>query len=136
MTIDISGEWIIDGHPWDAPYAGRAKLNLRQSGTTIMGELVQLIDPFAGVSLDATKETEAYVDGEIIEHEDGQNHLVVLKRTNPDSSFRAVFAGVLNAECGTMTGTFMNTLRKGGSFVMSRRATLVDSTTGTPNGSI
>ncbi len=136
MTIDISGEWIIDGHPWDAPYAGRAKLNLRQSGTTIMGELVQLIDPFTGVSMEPTKETEAYVDGEIIAHEDGENHLVVLKRTNQDSSFRAVFTGVLNAECGTMTGTFTNTLRKGGSFVMSRPTTLVDSSTQAPNGSM
>jgi hypothetical protein len=34
MAIDIAGEWIFDGHPFDAPYAGQIGLTLRQSGTS------------------------------------------------------------------------------------------------------
>ena len=120
MDIDISGEWIFDGHPWDAPYAGQVKMNLKQSGTTIIGELVQLIDPFSGKPPADPEATKAYVDGEIIEDESASNHIVVLKRINQNDAFRAVFTGVLNKERTSVSGTFTNTLRKGGSFVMSK----------------
>ena len=120
MDIDISGDWIFDGHPWDAPYAGQIKMNLKQSGTTIIGELVQLIDPFSGKPPADPEATKAYVDGEIVEDESADNHLVVLKRINQNDAFRAVFTGVINKERTSISGTFTNTLRKGGSFVMTK----------------
>ena len=33
MSVDLSGEWIFDGHPWDLPYAGRVRMQLQQVGT-------------------------------------------------------------------------------------------------------
>ena len=67
MTIDLSGEWIFDGHPFDAPYAGQIRLTLKQSGTSISGDLLQLQDPFSGKPPADPEATRAEVAGELIE---------------------------------------------------------------------
>lgn len=122
MTIDLSGEWIFDGHPWDLPYAGRVRMQLQQVGTTLSGELVQLIDPFSGQAPPNPDATKATVAGELLEDTQSGNCLVILKRLNQHDTFRAVFVGVLSDAHDSISGTFANTVRKGGSFVMVKQS--------------
>ncbi len=122
MTIDLSGEWIFDGHPFDAPYAGQIRLTLKQSGTSISGDLLQLQDPFSGKPPADPEATRAEVAGELIEDTQTGNHLVILKRLNTNEAFRAVFIGVLSQAQNSVSGTFINTVRKAGSFVMVKQS--------------
>ena len=48
MTIDVSGDWIFDGRPFNTAYDGQIRLRLEQSGSRIDGDLVQLQDPRTG----------------------------------------------------------------------------------------
>ncbi len=48
MTIDVSGDWILDGRPFDTAYGGQVGFSLQQSGSRIVGDLVQLQDPGTG----------------------------------------------------------------------------------------
>ena len=122
MAIDITGEWIFDGHPFDAPYAGQIRLTLQQSGTSISGELLQLQDPFSGKPPADPEATRAAVEGELIADTQTGNHLVILKRLNTNDAFRAVFTGVLSHAQDSVSGTFINTVRKAGSFVMVKQS--------------
>ena len=122
MTIDLSGEWIFDGHPFDAPYAGQIRLTLKQSGTGISGDLLQLQDPFSGKPPADPEATRAEVAGELIEDTQTGNHLVILKRLNTNDAFRAVFIGVLSQAQNSVSGTFINTVCKAGSFVMVKQS--------------
>ncbi len=122
MAIDITGEWIFDGHPFDAPYAGQIRLTLQQSGTSISGELLQLQDPFSGKPPADPEATRAAVEGELIADTQTGNHLVILKRLNTNDAFRAVFIGVLSHAQDSVSGTFINTVRKAGSFVMLKQS--------------
>ncbi len=122
MDIDISGEWIFDGHPWNAPYAGKVKMHLQQSGTSISGDLIQLIDPFSGQPPADPEATRAQVVGEVIEDTQAGNHLVLLKRINQYDAFRAIFVGALNQAQNSVSGTFVNTIPGGGTFVMVKQS--------------
>ncbi len=121
MDVDLSGEWIFDGHPWDAPYAGQIQMRLTQSGTSLSGDLVQLVHPLTGKAPRDPEATRAQVEGEVIEDTRASNHLVLLKRINQKDAFRAVFLGALNETQNSISGTFKNTIPGGGTFVMVKR---------------
>ena len=108
MTIDLSGEWIFDGHPFDAPYAGQIRLTLKQSGTSISGDLLQLQDPFSGKPPADPEATRAEVAGELIEDTQTGNHLVILKRRKACDALRAGFVGGLSRARNSVSGTFIN----------------------------
>lgn len=120
MDLDLSGAWIFHGHPWRAPHGGRIAIQLTQTGTTLRGRLRQLIEPSTGQPPPDPAATEADVIGEIIEHPNGSNHLVLLKRVNKLDSFRAVFVGTWDETQQTVAGTFTNTNPGGGTFKMAR----------------
>ncbi len=57
----------------------------------------------------------------MIEDTEGDNHLVVLKRLNRNDPFRAVFLGVLSPTQDSVNGTFTNTGRMSGTFLMRKQ---------------
>lgn len=120
MNLDLTGQWIFHGHPWDTPHGGRIAIQLTQAGTTLGGSIRQLINPSTGRPPPDPEATEADVIGEIIEHPRGPNHLILLKRMNRHDSFRAVFVGIWDETQQTIAGTFTNTLPGGGTFKMER----------------
>ncbi len=121
MAIDVSGDWIFDGRPFDTAYGGQIRLSLEQSGSRIVGDLVQLQDPRTGQPPTDPEGTRADVEGEVIEDTEGGNHLVVLKRRNRNDPFRAVFLGVLSPNQDSVNGTFANTAHMSGTFLMRKQ---------------
>ncbi len=121
MPIDVSGEWILNGHPFASPYGGRIRLHLRQTGTVLSGDLVQLLNPQSGEPPPDPEATRADVDGQVIEDGTATNHIVILVRRNRADTFRAVFTGVLSPAQDSVAGTFTNTARLGGTFVMTKQ---------------
>ncbi len=122
MTIDMAGEWIFQGRPFDAPYGGQIQLRLQQAGASISGELVQRQNPDSGQPPIDPEATRADVEGEILEDPQADNHLVILKRLNRNDAFRAVFIGVLSPAQDSVAGTFTNTVRRSGTFLMVKQS--------------
>ena len=122
MAIDLSGEWIFDGRPFDTVYDGQMGLRLQQSGSRISGDLVQLQDPRTGQPPPDPEATRAEVAGEVVEDGEGDNHLVILQRLNRADPFRAVFLGILGPAQDSIKGSFVNTGGRSGTFRMRRLA--------------
>jgi hypothetical protein len=120
MGIDLSGHWVFEGDPAGTRHKGQIEIDLVQSGDEISGELIQKINPVTGLPPDDPELTRAKVDGELMYDPRNMCHLVILKRTNINTRFRAIFAGTLDENAKTINGYFVNTIPGGGAFIMRK----------------
>ena len=119
---ELAGEWIFHGHPWGSPFPGQIHLCLNQNGTQLTGTLQQAISPQTGEPVANPEATKANITGELIVSAQGSD-LVVLQRTNIHDSFRAIFSGIINQDCNSIGGTFVNSNGDCGTFKMIRKKT-------------
>ena len=127
---DISGEWICfttmssGGNPGN----GIMYINLTQNENILNGELQQLKFPKNEEIryINSSNDWAATVEGKIIPAKGDKpaHNLIVLKRSNIQNNFQAIFSGIIDADANTMIAQLTNSVGHYGTMLMIKRSYL------------
>lgn len=95
-------------------------LQTGQSGTELIGHLIQTIDRWTQAPPKHPEETQASLIGRIYLSDQQPVTLVELIRLNDYNDFKAIFAGIVSPDGQDITGHVVNTQGAQGSFAMHK----------------